>query len=262
VADLFRGASELAPSDEDRFDQALGHVEQILGPAIIGACRSEIVEDYSVLVIDQPTTELDVAVLRDHPLVHAALLGERRRLSEDAAAMVSAMSYYPDDLALLTWNGSLLVDPEASSTAVELIEFAEAELLLLRAYDADLDARLPSMNQGIRVTGRRFALPLVHGYGSKLHDVQRLIAEVTDVTERLDNALKVTDDVYWNRLYSALLVVLRVEVWRGGVEHKLALLRQTYEMLRDEAAAERATVLEIAVVLLIAVELALAVLKS
>ena len=72
-----------------------------------------------------------------------------------------------------------------------------------------------------------------------------MIAEVTDVTEWVDNAVRVTDDVYWNRLYSTLLMVLLVEVWRGSVEHKLALLRETYELFRDEAAAERATLLEI-----------------
>ena len=91
--------------------------------------------------------------------------------------------------------------------------------------------------------------------------MQRQIAEVTDITERLDNGLKVTDDVYWNRLYSALLSVLRVDVWRSGVEHKLALLRQTYELLRDEAEAERGTVLEVTVVLLILLELVLALVK-
>lgn len=67
-------------------------------------------------------------------------------------------------------------------------------------------------------------------YSQLLHDVQRLVAEVTQVTERVDNALKVTDDVYWNRLYSALLNVLRLDVWRDGVEHKLALIRETYSM--------------------------------
>src|SRR5215471_7462986 len=64
-------------------------------------------------------------------------------------ALVSAMSYYPEDLALLSWNGAVLIDPEGSTVAVELIEFAKVELLLMRACDADLDARLPSMYQGI-----------------------------------------------------------------------------------------------------------------
>jgi hypothetical protein len=262
AADLFRAAAELAPSDEHHFDQALQSIEQTLGPAIVRARHPEIVEDYSVLVVDSPGRDLDVAVLRVHPVVHAALLGEGRRLSPDAANLVLSMSYYPDDLALLSWNGALLIDPEGSTTAVELIEFAEVELLLMRAYDADLDKRLPGMFQGIGRSGRRLALPLVHRYGNSLHDIQRLIAEVTDITERVDNALKVTDDVYWNRLYTAMLSVLRVDVWRSGVEHKLGLLRQTYELLRDEAAALRGTVLEVTVVLLIVVEIALAVLKS
>ena len=96
-------------------------------------------------------------------------------------------------------------------------------------------------------------------YSGLLHDVQRLVAEFTEVTERLDNALKVTDDVYWNRLYSAMLNVLRVNMWRAGVEHKLALLRETYSMLHDQADAERASALEWIIVLLILVETFMAV---
>ena len=86
------------------------------------------------------------------------------------------------------------------------------------------------------------------------------MAEVTQVTERVDNALKVTDDVYWNRLYSALLNVLRVDVWRDGVEHKLALIRETYSMLHAEADAERASALEWTIVLLILFEIGMALL--
>ncbi len=81
------------------------------------------------------------------------------------------------------------------------------------------------------------------------------------MTERVDNALKVTDDVYWNRLYSALLNVLRVDVWRDGVEHKLALIRETYSMLHAEADAERASALEWTVVLLILFEIVMALLR-
>jgi len=132
----------------------------------------------------------------------------------------------------------------------------------MRDYDADLDAQLPGMYRRIVQPRRGLALPVIRPYGGALHDIQRLIAEVTEVTERVDNALKVTDDVYWNRLYSALLTVLRVEVWRSGVEHKLALLRQTSGLLQDEASADRALVLEATIVLLIALEIVLALVKS
>ena len=171
------------------------------------------------------------------------------------------MSYYLDDLALLSWNGALLLEPEplAAATAADLIEFANVELLLMRSYDAELDAQLPPMYRQLPKVQPRFALPLVRRYSGLLHDVQRLVAEFTEVTERLDNALKVTDDVYWNRLYSAMLNVLRVNMWRAGVEHKLALLRETYSMLHDQADAERASALEWIIVLLILVEIFMAV---
>jgi hypothetical protein len=173
------------------------------------------------------------------------------------------MSYYPEDLALLSWSGALLIDPDpvAASTAIDLVEFGQVELLLMRVYDAGLDEQLPGMYRLISHSRGQFILPLVHGYARALHETQRLIADVTEVTERVDNALKVTDDVYWNRLYTALVAVLRIDVWRRGVEHKLTLLRQTYGLLQDEASAERALALELTVVLLIALEIVLALLK-
>jgi hypothetical protein len=44
---------------------------------------------------------------------------------------------------------------------------------------------------------------------------------VTEVTERVDNALKVTDDVYWNRLSMAMREsALRQIRWKpDGLDH-------------------------------------------
>ena len=128
---------------------------------------------------------------------------------------------------------------------------------MLRIYDAQLDADLAGMYPQIARVEGRLRMPFM-GARRRLHHVQRLVADVTEITERLDNALKVTDDVYWNRLYTAGIGVLRVDVWRTGVEHKLALLRETYTMLRVEADAERDALLEVAIIVLILVEVFLA----
>jgi len=55
--------------------------------------------------------------------------------------------------------------------------------------------------------------------------------------------------------------VLRVRVWRDGVDHKLALLRETYAMLHADADSERAAALEWAIVLLIVFEIVMALLE-
>jgi hypothetical protein len=212
-----------------------------------------------MLLVEQLAGDCSIAALAEHPLVQAALLGEDRPLSRGATDLITAMSYFPDDLAMLSWNGALFIeaDPLAAATASDLIEFANVELLFMRTYDNELDAQLPQMYRRIAAPQRRFTFPIVKPYNQLLRDVLRLVADVTDVTERVDNAFKVTDDVYWNRLYSALLNVLRVHVWRRGVEHRLELLRETYSILHNEADAERAAALEWAIVLLILFEIIL-----
>lgn len=261
VAQLMGIVQEAPDELQQSFLAALKELETVLRPAISKPHPASIVEDYSILVVERLGATVKVTDLARHPLVWAALLGEKHPLSLDAAGLVFQMSYYPNDLALLSWNGALLIesDPLAAMTALYLIEFANVELLLMRSYDAALDAEWPRMYRQLPKQPR-FALPIVSRYRRLVYDVQRLVAEFTEVTERVDNALKVTDDVYWNRLYSALLNVLRVDIWRSGVEHKLALLRETYSMLRDEAEAERATALEWTIVLLILFEIIMALL--
>lgn len=262
VADLFAAAQELPAEMTERIAAVLDDLEALIRPAISRPQRSTVVEDYCVLIVERLAPLYPATELSDHPAVRAALLGERRTISADASRMVTALSYYPDDLALLSWNGALLIesDAAAAATAVDILAFANVELLLIRSYDAALDARLPEVHRRIAQAQRRFTMPIVRRYSQLLSDVQRLVAEVTEVTEQIDNALKVTDDVYWNRLYSAALSVLRVRVWRDGVDHKLALLRETYAMLHADADSERAAALEWAIVLLIVFEIVMALL--
>jgi hypothetical protein len=262
VADLFAAAQDLPADVMGSITAALDELETLIRPAISRPQRSPVIEDYCVLIVERLDPPYPAAELADHPVVRAALLGERRALSTDASRLVTALSYYPDDLALLSWNGALLIesDAAAAATAADILAFANVELLLIRSYDATLDARLPEVHRRIAQAQRRFTMPLVRRYSQLLSDVQRLVAEVTEVTEQIDNALKVTDDVYWNRLYSAALGVLRVRIWREGVDHKLALLRETFAMLHADADSERAAALEWAIVLLIVFEIVMALL--
>ena len=79
--------------------------------------------------------------------------------------------------------------------------------------------------------------------------------------ERVENSLKVTDDVFLARIYSAALEIFRGRTWRSGIDRKIAILRETYGMLNAESQARRSEVLEIIIVALIVIEIALALLK-
>jgi N-acyl-D-amino-acid deacylase len=106
----------------------------------------------------------------------------------------------------------------------------------------------------------------VHGVGyddrpatdAELDRMRALVAEVTQITEKVDNALKVTEDVYLARVYSSALELFRVRYWAGSIDRKLSLMRDAYTALYDESVATRMEWMEAIIVLLIVIEVVLA----
>jgi hypothetical protein len=246
------------------FDRHLQQLVDRIDPAIERPTVAPVTEDYVVFRITRLTDamghELSADALRDED-VAPLLLSERRPLSADARKelLPHRFSYYEDDLAILTWDNALVVEPDEEDTDVQyILEFANAQLLELRVYDAALDAELPRMYARV-AAARRGALALLgRRYATLLGELHTLVADSTELVERVENSLKVTDDVYLARIYAVALEIFRGRVWRGGVDRKLEIIRETYGMLNAEAQASRSEALELAIVLLIVAELILA----
>lgn len=232
-----------------------------LAPAIERPYATVRGEDYAILLIERLGTGVPAAQLARHPALLRAALGERRPLSAAAAALATPLSYYEDDLILLTWSAAIVIEPDAAARedAALLLEFANVQLLALRSYDAEVERDLARITP--RFAHIRRPLWAVPGAsGGFLREIQTLIADIADTSARVENALKVTEDVYWNRVYTAALTVLRVGVWRTGIAEALDVLRQMASLMHDEAQAAWTTLLEVLVIVLIAVELVVAVL--
>ena len=259
----FGNAADAAPGLAALFHRHLHQLTARLATTIARPHIAPVTEDYIVYRITRllgSTGEaLPTVVLRDLDVV-PLLLNEQRPLADTARAELLPywFSYYPDDLAILTWSSALVVDPTEGDSDVQLIlEFANAQLLELRYYDALLDAELPRMYD--RIAERRSRALFGRRYAALLTGLQTLVADSTEIVERAENALKVTDDVYLARVYAAALELFRGRVWRRGIDHKLAIIRQTYAMLNAEAMAVRNEVLEVAIIVLIVVEIVIAV---
>jgi hypothetical protein len=229
--------------------------------AIDRRTEASVTEDYVVFRItrftDSEGNDLSAELLRDQD-VAPLLLNERRPLSQAALRelLPNRFSYYSDDLAILTWDNALVVEPAEEDTDLQyVLEFANAQLLELRVYDSLLDDQLPLMYARVASARRAGLARIIRRYARLLGDLQTLVADSTEVVERVENSLKVTDDVYLARVYSAALDIFRGRVWRSGIDRKLAIIRESYAMLNDEAQASRAEALEIAIVLLIVAEL-------
>ena len=71
--------------------------------------------------------------------------GETAQLSEGERNEIlqSRTSYYPNDLAVIGWNAAFLYDSEAGAeTAIQLLEYANSQLLEFRHYDELLTREL------------------------------------------------------------------------------------------------------------------------
>jgi hypothetical protein len=255
------------------YDRELRSLTERIAPAVERPRVAPVSEEYKIFRIDRlhPSNgatrvaqSLPIAdLLTDEQLV-ALLVGERTRLSNPARRELVPyrFSYYEDDLTVLTWESALVVEPQPDNRDVEyVLEFANAQLLELRMYDFQLDTELPAVYdraEAVRVRRR----PTLSGrFRTVLSDLQTRVADVTETIERVENALKVTNDVYLARIYAAALDLFREQAWRRGIERKLGILRETYAMLNTEAQVARAELLEIAIIVLIAIELVLGLLR-
>lgn len=229
---------------------------------------ADVREDYTVFRVTRVEHE-DGSLVRADELgaldVVPLLLGESRSLSAEARRelLPHRFSYYTDDLAILTWESALMVEPGEHDTDLQyVLEFANAQLLELRYYDAILDGELPRVYDSIEAARRKPGVFPGRRFAALLTRLQSLVADTTEVVEQVENALKVTDDVYLARVYSAALEIFRGRTWRSGIDRKLAILRDTYAMLNDEAMAARSETLEIAIVVLIIAEFVLAFVRG
>ncbi|MGH7500779.1 MAG: hypothetical protein ACREL7_03385 [Longimicrobiales bacterium] len=221
---------------------------------------SVLQEDYLVATVqrfDRPLSGEDVLARLD---LVPLLAGEAQPLSEPARRELlrHAYTYYRDDLVVISYARALIVEPGGDTDVADVLEVANAQLLELRYYDERLDAELPRMYERVEQARQRFGGLARPRYANLARSLHTLVAEVTEVAERIDNALVVTEDVYLARVYAATLEQFRVRAWSAAVDRKLAIIRDTYTALYDEAATTRAEYLEIAIVLLIVFDIVLA----
>jgi hypothetical protein len=232
--------------------------------AFVRPASSTIEEDYLIGAVEAFSETLSAEDLQRRVDLVSLLSGEQRPLSAAARhdLLRQSFSYYTDDLVVLTWDRAFIYEPRHDSDVADVLEVANAQLLEMRYYDELLDAELPRMYGLIERTQRTTMSPFASQRFAQLaRRLTALVAEVTELTEKVDNALQVTEDVYLARIYASAVELFRVSTVGAAVDRKLAIIRDTYTTLYQEASAARAALMEAVIVVLIAVEIILALLR-
>ena len=246
---------------EQRAEGACRALLDRLRPALLGARPALLSEDYLVYVIHelerpQKASEL---LLAHGDAIAGMLRGERQPLSvqEKTKILRHRISYLADDLVIPTWNAAFVYDtPGGAQAALEIIEFANSQLLEFRYYDELLDHQLGSIYARLQDPkwydewiGSRYARAARH--------VHALFIDVNDLTDRTENTLKFVGDIYAARLFGLVADRLGLATWKANVQEKLKTLDDVYRFAVEQSSMSRGQFMELTIVLILVLELVL-----
>jgi hypothetical protein len=226
-------------------------------PALVKRYPEWLSEDYFIFHVREITGTPSAHELcaSQGERVAQIVRGETAQLSEGERNEIlqSRISYYPNDLAVIGWNAAFLYDSEAGAeTAIQLLEYANSQLLEFRHYDELLTRELESVYAGLdKGTGMLARWRLARA-ATKLHTV---LLDVNELTERADNAIKFLSDMFSARLYKLAAAKVGVPDYKDLVTQKLQTAEDLYRFMVDEFNQSRAFVLELMVVIILVIEL-------
>jgi hypothetical protein len=187
--------------------------------------------------------------------VGQVIRGEGLPLSESELREVlsSSLSYYPTDLLVVGWLAALVYDtPEGAAPLIQLLEYANSQLLEYRRYDEILTALLKDAYDALERKGGAFSRWRLAREAEKLN---RLRLEVTELTERADNAIKFLSDMFYARAYRLAASKVGANDYRSLVDQKLRIAGELYEFMVNEFREARGFFLEVVVIVILIIEL-------
>ncbi len=226
-------------------------------PALVKPYPSWLSEDYFIFFLREIGGNPPAAQLLGScgQQIAQVVRGENAILSDDERREVlqSAMSYYPNDLAVLGWNAAFVYDSAAGSeTTLQLLEYANSQLLEFRHYDDLMTRELARVYDSLGEKSNplgRWRLP------REASRLQTVLLDVTELTERADNAIKFLSDMFSARLYRLAASKIGVPDYKSLTQEKLRTAEDLYRFLIDQFHQSRTFWLELLVVLILLIEL-------
>ncbi|MEM2974565.1 MAG: hypothetical protein QW112_03005 [Candidatus Micrarchaeia archaeon] len=240
--------------------EATKYVDRIkkeISDAIFKPMDKYFIEDYMIFQVkdfDKPVTAKEL--LKDKKNTLARILRSEGKVDlspeETERSLNSNLSYFPDDLVIVDWNAAFVYDPRVSWDTLDVLEYANMELLELMAYDSILDKEMDATYDAS--TAKRGPLLILSPFSSAIHRLEETKLDVIQITEKVENALKLVGDQYLAKVYSAAADAFFLNEWKTSVRRKLEILDSIYSTLYNKVQTERMVVLETLIVILIVFE--------
>ncbi len=233
-----------------------------IGAALKKPYANWISEDYYVIQLD-PVGAEENHILSAEELVaeRGSEIGQLVRGEETALSRVelqeilqSSMSYYPTDLLVAGWIAAFVYDePEAAAPTIDLLEYANTQLLEFRYYDEVLTHVLAGVYKQLETRRRWWARWKLAREAENLNTIR---LDYRELSERTENAIKFLSDMFYARAYRLAAARIGVNDYRDLVADKLNTARDLYESMVSEFNEGRAFFLEVMVVIILIIEIA------
>lgn len=227
-------------------------------PALVKPYDEWLSEDYLIFHVREITGSPTIkGLIEQHGARIAQVVrGDTGQLAESECNEVlqSRISYYANDLTVIGWNAAFLYDSTTGAeTAIQLLEYANSQLLTFRHYDDLLTEELERVYKLVDQGTGIFARWRLARSATRLHTV---LLDVAELTEHADNAIKFLSDMFAARLYKLAALKVGVPDYKDLVIRKVHTAEDLYSFMVDQFNQSRAFFLELTVVIILVVELA------
>jgi hypothetical protein len=226
-------------------------------PALVKPYNQWLSEDYLIFHIREIDASPTVSeLIQQHgSRIAQVVRGDTGQLadSEINEVLQSRISYYANDLTVIGWNAAFLYDSTTGAeTAIQLLEYANSQLLEFRHYDDLLTAELERVYKLVDEGTGVLAQWRLARSATQLHTV---LLDVAELTEHADNAIKFLSDMFSARLYRLAALKVGVPDYKDLVTKKVQTAEELYRFMVDQFNQSRAFFLELTVVIILVIEL-------
>ncbi len=220
-------------------------------------------KSYVLIQID-PEQSVDIVKLKEeHGSTIASILRfETESLSEyqKNEILESAIGYYRGDLIIIDTEAAFIYDEEYEEI-LDLFEFANMQQLELQYFDRVLDQQLNVVyEREIKKLPLLSYLPFIGALKSDpVGDLGKLKVDISVITERLENSIKLAGEAYYSELYSLLVEKLDIANWKESINRKLDIIIDVRTVYENKVDALREDLLSVLIIILIFIEVLVAI---
>lgn len=220
---------------------------------------------YPVIQVYPDATKIDASTMKEQygSIIASLIRFETENLSEHQKDEIleSAMGYYRGDLIVIDSEAAFTADDEFEDV-FDLFEFANIQQLELQYFDKTLDQQLNIIYEHkIRPLPLTSYLPFIGARNTAVLDLGRMKVDISVITERLENSVRLTGEAYYSEIYKLLMQKLDIQTWKESLKSKLEIIEDVQMVYQNQIESIREDLLSVLIIILIFIELIVGILS-